>query len=49
MKCEMRFGLIQIHGTPTSETVDQDNLCIRILSKSGIILMQYDLHIKNTD
>ena len=48
MKCEIRYGLIHIYGTPTIETADRDNLCIRIYSKSSIILLQYDLHIKNT-
>ena len=39
MKCELKFGIIQIYGTPTSETVYHDDVCIRIYSLSGIILM----------
>ena len=48
MKCEIKYSLIHIYGTPTIETADHENLCIRIYSKSSMILLQYDLHIKKT-
>ena len=48
MKCEIKYSLIHIYGTPTIETAGLENLCIRIYSNSSMILLQYDLHIKNT-
>ena len=48
MKCEIKYSLIHIYGTPTIDTADRDNVCIRIYSKSSMILLQYVLHIKNT-
>lgn len=39
LKCEMKFDTICLYGIPTVETVDQDNVFIRIISQSGIILM----------
>lgn len=48
-KCELKFGIIQIYGTPTSEIVDYDDICISVYSLSGITLMKYDFHIKKTN
>ena len=47
MKCEIKYSLIHIYGTPTIDTADRDNVCIRIYSNSSMILLQYVLHIKN--
>ena len=39
MKCDLKFGSIFIYGVPTNDAMDHDNICIRVVSTSGIILM----------